>query len=172
MAIGKRDPKALQEQVENHRDNQRLRQYKAAKLIFNDDQSVIDCVLRDLSPTGARVRLGDLLVDCPQQLVLKISDGVTFSADVMWHRNNELGLQFHGEVNLEIAGKLTSLQGVLDQTKALPMDELLRTLDNHRAFDDDAVKDAGQEFAAAYQVLIESLRTVLHREEEKNRKAE
>jgi hypothetical protein len=166
MAIGKRDPKELQEQVENHRDNQRLRQYKAAKLVFNDDQSVIDCVLRDLSSTGARVKV-DVMADFPEELVLKISNGVTYSADVMWRRGDELGLHFHGDVKLEMTGKVSSVRSVLDMAKALQVERLLRALETYHDFSDDEVKYATQEFGAAYEVMIETLRKTLHDEEKK-----
>jgi hypothetical protein len=52
-------------------------------------------------------------------------------------------------------------------TKALPMDRLLRALETYSDFSDDEVKYAGQELGAAYEVLIETLRTLLHNEEKK-----
>ncbi len=78
----------------------RIRRYKAAKLAFknkNDNQTVVDCMLRDISATGARVRLKSLF-DGPNQIVLEVIDDFALSADVMWYRDNELGLRFRDEV--------------------------------------------------------------------------
>ena len=172
MSIGNKKPTQVQEptQVQDtsdeHRISQRQRQFKRAKLIFNNDQSVIDCVLRDISATGARVRLKGLF-DGPKQIVLKVSDNLTYSADVMWNRNNELGLRFHGEAKLEMAGKLTAVQSVLDQAKALPVDGLLRSLSTYHDFAADDVKSAGEELTAAQERMIEALRVVLHSEKKK-----
>ena len=63
----------------------------------NDNQTVVDCMLRDISVTGARVRLKSLF-DGPKLVVLGVIGDFTRSADVMWYRNNELGLRFRDEV--------------------------------------------------------------------------
>lgn len=166
MSIGKRDTKQVQSTAEDHRDSRRERRLKAAQLVFNNDQSVIDCVLRDISATGARVRLKGVY-DGPKQIVLKISDGTTYSVDVMWNRNNELGLKFRGEVKLEMAGQMTSVQSVLDEAKALPVVGLLRSLSTYHEFSDDDLKDVGEELSAVHERMIELLRAVLHKEEKK-----
>ena len=85
---------------EERRASQRVRRYKPAKLAFknkNDNQTVVDCMLRDISVTGARVRLKSLF-DGPKLVVLGVIGDFTRSADVMWYRNNELGLRFRDEV--------------------------------------------------------------------------
>ncbi len=60
------------EQVVEKRQAARHRMLKTAKIVFNNKGSVIDCVLRNLSETGAGVRLDgpaaipdtvDLLID-------------------------------------------------------------------------------------------------------------
>ena len=82
------------------RASQRVRRYKAAKLAFknkNDNQTVVDCMLRDISVTGARVRLKSLF-DGPKLVILEVVADFTCSADVMWYRDNELGLRFRDEV--------------------------------------------------------------------------
>ena len=171
MSFGKRDPKQFLDPANNRRASPRRRQYKAAKLVFNDNQSVVDCVVRDISDTGARVRVGGWF-DCPERLVMKVSDGVSYSAEVVWFQNHELGLRFHGKANLEMVEKLTSVQGVLDQARALTADGLLRSLATHHHFADDGVKSAADGLAAAHERMIETLRAVLHSEEKKYREEE
>ena len=56
MSIGKKEPTQVKSTADDHRDSRRERRFLGAKLVFNNDQSVIDCVLRDISATGARVR--------------------------------------------------------------------------------------------------------------------
>ena len=78
-----------------------------------------------------------------------------------------LGLRFLGDVKLEMKGTLTSVQHVLDQAKALPIDGLLRTLSTYHDFGDNDVKYAGEDLTAAHERMIEVLRVVLHSEEKK-----
>ena len=96
MSIENKDPTQVQSTGEERRDSSRVRRYKPARLVFNDNQSVIDCMLRDISDSGARVRLKSLF-DGPKKIVLEVINDFTCSADVMWYRNNELGLRFQGE---------------------------------------------------------------------------
>lgn len=168
MSFGKKQPTQVEEQTKEHRGAPRERRLKAAKLVFHDNQSVVDCVLRDISATGARVRLNGVY-DGPDEVILKISDGVTYPADVVWYRNNELGLHFHGEAKLDTMGTLTSVRSVLDQVKALPVDGFLRSLVTYHDFADDGVKSAREQLAAAYESMIGSLLRVLQDEEKKHR---
>ena len=97
MSTEDNEPTRAQYTGEEHRDSPRVRRYEAARLIFNGDRSVVDCMLRDISDSGARVRLKSLF-DGPKQIVLEVIDDFKRSADVMWYQNNELGLRFQGEV--------------------------------------------------------------------------
>ena len=168
MSIGKKGANQVPFTAEDHRDSRRERRYKGAKLVFDNDQSAIDCLLRDISATGARVRLGSLF-DGPKQIDLRISDGFTYSADVMWIRKKEVGLRFHGEAMIEMAGKLTTVQRVLDQAKALPVEGLLQSLSTYRDFTNDELRHAEEELTAAHERVIEILRALLHSEEKKDR---
>ena len=103
----------------------------------------------------------------PKEITLRTSDEFTYTVEVMWNRNNELGLRFQGDVKLEMKGTLTSVQHVLDQAKALPIDGLLRALSTYHDFGDDDVKYAGEDLTAAHERMIEVLRVVLHSEEKK-----
>ncbi len=100
MLKGEKEPTQAQFTGEERRASPRVRRYKPARLVFNDkndNQTVVDCMLRDITARGARVRLKSLF-DGPKQVVLEVIDEFTCSADVIWYRNNELGLRFQGEV--------------------------------------------------------------------------
>ena len=79
------------------RDNQRRRTIKTGKVWFNNDQSVMDCRVRDLSPTGAKVRFVQEF-GCPAQVKLQLPDGeqqgIFLRAERIWLRQREVGLRF------------------------------------------------------------------------------
>jgi two-component system cell cycle response regulator len=75
---------------------QRYRVLNGGKLIVNDGQSVIDCVIRDMSEGGAKVRL-TIPTMLPKQLeMLVVKNNMLYPAEVRWNRNSEAGLQFTG----------------------------------------------------------------------------
>jgi hypothetical protein len=75
---------------------QRYRVLNGGKLIVNDGQSVIDCVIRDMSEGGAKVRITIPTV-LPKQLeMLVVKNNMLYPVEVRWNRNSEAGLQFTG----------------------------------------------------------------------------
>lgn len=75
---------------------QRSRVLNGGKLIVSDGQSVIDCVVRDMSETGARVRI-TIPTMLPTQLeLLVVKNNMLFPAEVRWNRNSEAGLRLTG----------------------------------------------------------------------------
>lgn len=71
----------------------RLRRLKSAKMIFNDSASVIDCRIRDLSTTGARLECESAFA-CPKEVVLQDSDGNSVDCEVVWASETQLGVRF------------------------------------------------------------------------------
>lgn len=75
---------------------QRNRVLNGGKLIVSDGQSVIDCVIRDMSEAGARVRI-TIPTMLPQQLeMLIVKNNMLYPAEVRWNRSSEAGLHFTG----------------------------------------------------------------------------
>ena len=110
MSFGRLTPKQFEDPARDRRDSPRRPMFKSAKLIFNDNQSVVDCVLRDISVSGARVRVATWFnchkqVVLKEQVVLKISRGVSYSCDVVWSHDNQVGLRFHEQADLKSVGK-------------------------------------------------------------------
>src|SRR5947208_3051276 len=65
-----------------------------AKIVFNSNSSVIDCVLRDLSPQGARL-LVPSTNGIPDQFDLQINrNGVCHPSKVAWRVSDQLGVTF------------------------------------------------------------------------------
>jgi hypothetical protein len=73
----------------------RRRRLRAAQIRFNDGASVIDCTLRDISRSGARLQLPSTL-DIPEEFELVTSEtGVgARTARVVWRKLNEMGVAF------------------------------------------------------------------------------
>lgn len=78
----------------DRRRHVRRRVLKRGKAIFNDNKTVIDCMIRDLSEGGARLV-------CAQAVSLPSSFQLIFVAErqmrevrVAWRRAEELGVEF------------------------------------------------------------------------------
>jgi PilZ domain len=79
--------------VVERRAEQRTRTLKTGKLIFGTlSQSIIDCLIVDLSPSGARLEMR-LPTAIPETVFLQFADGTTRAARRRWTRGNHIGLQ-------------------------------------------------------------------------------
>lgn len=81
---------------ENKRSDQRQKVLKSARIVLDDLQG-IDCTLRDVSATGAK-----LLVKKPNDLpdlfrLLFASDSTIRPVKVMWRKPDSVGVHFTGE---------------------------------------------------------------------------
>ena len=75
---------------------QRHRVLNGGKLILHDGQSLIDCVIRDMSDSGAKVRI-TIPTLLPKQIeLLVVKNNMIYPAEVRWNRNSEAGLHFTG----------------------------------------------------------------------------
>ena len=76
-----------------HRTHQRHRVFKGARLYFNNDTSVMDCVVRNMSEGGARLEF-QADFDCPRFVTLKMSEGATYDCEVRQFANAVMGVKF------------------------------------------------------------------------------
>jgi hypothetical protein len=78
--------------MEEGRAAQRRRIFKAGKIVFGS--SAIDCVVRDISATGARLEVRSPLW-LPDGFTLAIaSDGSSKKARVIWKGEGQIGIAF------------------------------------------------------------------------------
>jgi hypothetical protein len=75
------------------RTTNRNKTLKSAKIVFNKNQSVIDCFVRDLSDTGAKLKFGDL-VPIPKTFVLELHDGTRYNCERVRSIGQEVGVRF------------------------------------------------------------------------------
>ncbi|MBI2719136.1 MAG: PilZ domain-containing protein [Rhizobiales bacterium] len=83
---------------ENNRIGRRQRVLKQGKILLLKSLSVVDCAVRDLSDTGARLQCGDQSAIPHEFHLVTPADGKMRDARVIWRRGGELGVAFSGAV--------------------------------------------------------------------------
>lgn len=71
----------------------RQRVLKGAKIVIRDGFSTIDCTVRNLSDTGALLKVASV-IGIPDSFRLVLSDGRSFQCTIAWKREAELGVSF------------------------------------------------------------------------------
>jgi hypothetical protein len=72
----------------------RVRSMLGAQIVFNNKLSSIECHVRNVSPRGAKLIVGELL-SLPQEFELNVpAKGKTYQAHVIWRRGDEVGVEF------------------------------------------------------------------------------
>ena len=82
---------------EESRKYKRRRALKQGRIIVDDIGSVRDCTIRDISPTGARVRFSAPITLPPESELLFVVEMMRISVKVIWCAGNEAGLEFRKE---------------------------------------------------------------------------
>ncbi len=78
------------------RKSVRRRVLKDGKIVMLNNWSVIDCCVRDISGTGARIRCADPQAVPEEFRLLIASDHTIRTAKVMWRRGEHCGVMFTG----------------------------------------------------------------------------
>ncbi len=78
---------------EDQRGAQRHRTLKKGFIVISEGFSTIDCMVRNMSESGAQLRVASIL-GIPDRFPLKMTDGQTFQCRVAWKRETELGVEF------------------------------------------------------------------------------
>ncbi len=80
--------------MDERRSNKRWRTVLRAQIVFNNRSSVLDCCVRDLSDTGARIYFADTS-ELPSVFELEIPNrGVRAKGRLMWSRGANHGVMF------------------------------------------------------------------------------
>src|SRR3954463_13827318 len=78
---------------DERRGEARPRTLKSAKIVFNLRSSVIDCMVRNMSPHGAKLIVGTQL-GIPETFDLEFEGGAPHACKVRWRKENEIGVAF------------------------------------------------------------------------------
>jgi hypothetical protein len=91
---------------ENKRRAVRNRVLKGAKIVSLSNWSLVDCTIRDISATGARIVCGDQAAVANEFRFLIPSENTICNARVVWRREDMLGITFTSEKTRAPARKI------------------------------------------------------------------
>lgn len=81
-------------ETERRKDEARRRTLKGVKVIFNNNQSTIACVARNMTDTGARLEVANTL-GIPDEFTLVSEDGtMRRRCTVKWRKEQAIGVEF------------------------------------------------------------------------------
>ena len=87
----------MSDQAAEKRSTARKRIARNGKIVFPNFAAILDCTMRDVSDTGAKlIALNGQGVPDRFGLVL-ITDQLMRDAKVVWRRGNEIGVEFEGD---------------------------------------------------------------------------
>ena len=75
------------------------------KIVYGDGAFTADCVIRDLSESGAKITLGHRVSIPTDVYFIDLKSGVAYSALVAWRRAPNFGLRFSKRIDLAAAPK-------------------------------------------------------------------
>jgi hypothetical protein len=80
----------------DHRKGQRQKQLKSGIIVINERRSTLACTIRDISETGARLKLG-AVVNLPEafELIL-VNERKIVAVQKCWQNHPECGVAFTG----------------------------------------------------------------------------
>ena len=84
--------------AENKRVSRRLRVLKQGKMLLPNNMTVIDCTIRDLSETGAKLICGDPGAIPNEFRLVFIAERQMRDVKVIWRRPEQLGVHFTSEL--------------------------------------------------------------------------
>ncbi len=76
------------------RQDERVRAFLRARIVFNNNSSTIDCTIKNFSSSGAKIEL-DSTLSIPAEFDLDVPQkGRVYRARMMWRDANSLGVRF------------------------------------------------------------------------------
>ena len=79
--------------TDERRGAPRQRVLKGAHIVINDGFSTFKCTVRNLSETGARIKV-ESIVGIPDSFQLAMDDGRKFACTAVWKTATEIGVKF------------------------------------------------------------------------------
>ena len=76
------------------RKHRRNRTLKEGQIVFNAGSSVVDCIIRDRSESGAKLRLPAVTLVPKSFDLLSFTEGMLYPAEIMWRRGDDVGVVF------------------------------------------------------------------------------
>jgi zona occludens toxin (predicted ATPase) len=83
--------------ADEQRNEQRHRTLKPGLIVFNNGFSTIECLVRNLSESGAQLKV-ESLIGIPDEFQLKLKDAAAAApARIAWKRGQTIGIKFIDE---------------------------------------------------------------------------
>ncbi|MGR6431665.1 PilZ domain-containing protein [Rhizobium sp. PAMB 3174] len=70
-----------------------MRSLKAGRIVFNHEYSTINCTVRNMSATGAKL-LVENAMQIPETFELVLSDDTRHACEIKWRKLKEIGVAF------------------------------------------------------------------------------
>jgi hypothetical protein len=87
---------SAESKTEIRRAHVRQRRLKDGKLVFYDGLITIDCVVRDWSEGGARLKCSQFIILPKYFHLLLRAEWVMYPVELRWRRGDNLGVMFKG----------------------------------------------------------------------------
>lgn len=73
---------------------ERVRSFLRARIVFNNQNSTIDCTVKNISPTGAKIEIANSL-SVPAEFDLEVPQrGRVYRAKIVWRDADSMGVTF------------------------------------------------------------------------------
>ena len=118
-------------------------------LIVLDGGGVVDCVVENLSATGARLRLGNPR-PLPEAFALRFPDGTSHPARRRWSRGTAVGVAFEGAGPAAEAERRHMAEAVREASLAADPAAVLALLHTAWFFGDEHLRRAAAELELAH----------------------
>jgi hypothetical protein len=110
---------AVPQKSADQRRAPRLRALMGAKILFNQGNSSLDCLIRDISEGGARLSASQA-VTLPDEFELFIPQkNATFRVRMVWRRSEGLGVSFSEELAPEAKPSMDGEAGLKHRIREL-----------------------------------------------------
>ncbi|MBB4286061.1 PilZ domain-containing protein [Roseospira goensis] len=134
------------------RKARRKKVFKGARLILGGGLSSVDCIVKDISATGARIKLPDV-TQLAGSLSLAFGDGEKLEADIIRSAGVELGIRFRPGQRPTLAPPPDLLETVLFELESPWLGEVLDQLALTDAYHEPEVAEAAGQLREAYEQL-------------------
>jgi len=155
------DPKGGVSAQQARRKTRRKKVLKTARLIIGEGRSTVDCIVKDISFGGARVKVGNI-TQLGRTLRIIFPSGEVLDADVVRENGVEFGLVFKPGARPKLAPPPDVAEGVAIEMESRWLTDLLDRLDASSAATDPEVAAATEELREAYahlKMILERRRT-------------
>ena len=134
------------------RRSRRKKVFKGARLVLGGGLSTVDCIVKDISASGARLKLPDI-TQIAGTLKLSFQDGETLEAEVIRSHGMEMGIRFKGGQRPALAPPPDPLEQVLFDLESPWLGEVLEQLATTEAFREPEVAEIAHQLHETYEAL-------------------